>query len=98
MAWQIRKPVRQTVKEEERRRTVEEHRLVTIGDGNAFAKRDKHTELKVELHQRLIEIINLQALDKMSRLQIESEIGEIVAEELVKQNEALNQNERKQLV
>jgi pilus assembly protein CpaF len=98
MAWQIRKPVRQTVTDEERRRAVDEHRLVTIGDASAFAKRDKHTELKVELHQRLIDLINLQALEKMSRQQIESEIGEIVAEELVKQNEALNQNERKQLV
>lgn len=99
MAWQVKKkPAHQTVVEEERRRAVEEHRLVTIGDASAFAKRDKHTELKVELHQRLIELINLQALETMSRLQIEAEIGEIVAEELIRQNEALNQNERKQLV
>jgi pilus assembly protein CpaF len=99
MAWQVKKkPTHPTVVEEERRRAVEEHRLVTIGDASAFAKRDKHTELKVELHQRLIELINLQALETMSRLQIEAEIGEIVAEELIKQNEALNQNERKQLV
>ena len=99
MAWQVKKkPTRETVLDEERRRAVEEHRLVTIGDASAFAKRDKHTELKVELHQRLIELINLQALETMSRLQIEAEIGEIVAEELIKQNEALNQNERKQLV
>jgi len=100
MAWQIRKPARTTgvAEEERRRRVLEEHRLVTIGDANAFAKRDKHTELKVQLHQRLIEILNLQALDKMSRAQIESEMGEIVAEELASQNEALNQTERKQLV
>jgi pilus assembly protein CpaF len=98
--WQIRKPVRERGPEEEerRRRALEEHRLVTLGDASAFAKRDKHTELKVELHQRLIELINLQALEKMSRQQIESEIGEIVAEELATKNEALNQNERKQLV
>jgi pilus assembly protein CpaF len=98
--WQIRKPVRQRGPddEERRRRALEEHRLVTLGDATAFAKRDKHTELKVELHQRLIELINLQALEKMSRQQIESEIGEIVAEELATKNEALNQNERKQLV
>jgi pilus assembly protein CpaF len=98
--WQIRKPVRQVGPddEERRRRALEEHRLVTLGDASAFAKRDKHTELKVELHQRLIELINLQALEKMSRQQIESEIGEIVSEELAIKNEALNQNERKQLV
>jgi pilus assembly protein CpaF len=84
--------------EEQRQRAVEEHRLVTIGDAGAFAKRDKHTELKVELHQRLIDLINLPALEKMSRAQIEAEVGDIVAEELAKQNEALNQAERKQLV
>ena len=80
------------------RRTLEERRLVTIGDAGAFAKRDVHTDLKVELHQRLLDVINLQALDKMSREQIEAEVGDIVAEELAKQNHALNQAERKQLV
>ena len=98
--WQIKKPSRMdSVEDEEQRlRAMDEHRLVTVGDAGAFEKRDKHTELKVELHQRLIELINLQALDKMSRQQIEAEVVEIVAEELAKQNEALNQAERKQLV
>ena len=99
--WQIRKPVRSdadTEVEEDRERVLEEHRLVTVGDAGAFEKRDKNTELKVELHQRLIDLINLQALDKMSRQQIEEEIGDIVAEELAKQNQALNQAERKQLL
>jgi pilus assembly protein CpaF len=101
--WQIRKPSRTEAEreiegEEGRERLLHEHRLVTVGDAGAFAKRDKNTELKVELHQRLIELINLQALDKMSREQIEEEVGDIVAEELAKQNQALNQSERKQLV
>jgi len=99
--WQIKKPGHLAVvgeDEEQRQRAMEEHRLVTVGDAGAFEKRDKHTELKVELHQRLIELINLQALDKMSRQQIEAEVGDIVAEELAKQNEALNHAERKQLV
>ena len=98
--WQIRKPTRLEIVEsaEQRQRAMEEHRLVTVGDAGAFAKRDKHTELKVELHQRLIDLINLQALEKMSRAQIEAEVGDIVAEELAKQNEPLNQAERKQLV
>jgi pilus assembly protein CpaF len=103
--WQIRKRDRAEVEldgevevPEERQRVLDEHRLVTVGDAGAFAKRDKNTDLKVELHQRLIELINLQALDKMSRLQIEEEVGDIVAEELAKQNQALNQVERKQLV
>src|SRR3954468_14687562 len=96
--WQIRKPANTAGIEEDRQRSREEHRLVTIGDEGAFAKRDKHTDLKVELHQRLLDLINLQALDQMSREQIEAEVGDIVAEELAKQNHALNHAERKQLV
>ena len=96
--WQIRKGARLSVVEDDdqRQRAMDEHRLVTVGDAGAFAKRDLHTDLKVELHQRLI--INLPALDKMSRQQIEAEVGDIVAEELAKQNHALNNAERKQLV
>jgi pilus assembly protein CpaF len=97
--WQIRKPAHSDADEEEQRqRSLEEHRLVTVGDAGAFTKRDKHTELKVELHQRLLDLINLQALEQMSREQIEAEVGDIVSEELAKQNHALNQAERKQLV
>jgi pilus assembly protein CpaF len=97
--WQIRKPASNApTEEDQQQRSREEHRLVTIGDAGAFAKRDKHTELKVQLHQQLLDLINLQALDKMSREQIEAEVGDIVAEELAKQNHALNHAERKQLV
>src|SRR3954454_16680178 len=97
--WQIRKPAHSDAdQEEQRQRSLEEHRLVTIGDAGAFTKRDQHTELKVELHQRLLDLINLQALEQMSREQIEAEVGDIVAEQLAKQNHALNHAERKQLV
>ena len=81
-----------------RERALEEHRRVTVGDAAAFAKRDKHTELKVELHQSLLDQINLQALDQMSRAQIADEVGDIIVEELARQNHALNSGERKQLV
>jgi pilus assembly protein CpaF len=97
--WQIRKTNRvEELDDEQRQRAMEEHRLVTLGDAGAFEKRDLHTELKVELHQRLLDLINLQALEQMSRAQIEDEVGDIVAEELAKQNHALNHAERKQLV
>ena len=97
--WQIRKQPRAEADEQElRERALEEHRLVTVGDAGAFAQRDLHTELKVELHQRLIGLINLQALEQMSREQIEAEIGDIVAEELAKQKHALNHAERKRLL
>src|SRR5215212_4316248 len=97
--WQIRKPAPLEADDApSRQRSLEEQRIVTLGDAGAFNKRDKHTDLKVELHQRLLELINLQALDQMSRAQIEAEVGDIVAEELAKQNHALNHAERKQLV
>ena len=98
--WQVRKPNRGAgpASAEKLQEELEERRLVTVGDAGAFAKRDVHTDLKVELHQRLLDVINLQALDKMSRAQIEAEVGDIVAEELAKQNHALNQVERKQMV
>jgi len=97
--WQVKKPKGEAEPQEEVRvNPHEDTRLVTIGDAGAFTKRDKHTELKVELHQRLLDLINLSALDQMSREQIEAEVGDIVAEELAKQNHALNSTERKQLV
>src|SRR5438270_1243167 len=99
MAWQFRKPAAPEPQSEEQKiHSLEEHRLVTVGDAGAFEKRDVHTDLKVELHQRLLDLINLQALEQMSREQIHDEVGDIVAEELAKQNHALNLAERKQLV
>src|SRR3990170_6375575 len=60
-------------------------------------KRGVSVEQEVE-PERLLDLINLQALDQMSRQQIEAEVGDIVAEELAKQKHALNHAERKQLV
>jgi len=94
--WQVRKRGGNALQAEIK--TAEELRIVTVGDAGAFANRNAHTDLKVELHQRLLDVINLQALDKMSRQQIESEVGDIVYEELSKQNQALNNQERKALV
>jgi pilus assembly protein CpaF len=95
--WQVRKKSESAV-EGESPRSAEELRIVTVGDAGAFANRDSHTDLKVELHKRLLDLINLQALDQMSRAQIEAEVGDIVYEELTKQNHALNNAERKALV
>ena len=96
--WQIRKPKDQDQPEEVAERTEEDRGWSTTGDAGAFATTDPHTDLKVELHQRLLDLINLSALDTMSREQIEDEVGDIVAEELDKQRHALNHAERKQLV
>lgn len=96
--WQVRKKTAENTGGGDAARTTEELRIVTVGDAGAFANRDSHTELKVELHQQLLDLINLQALDQMSRQQIESEVGDIVYEQLAKQNHALNNAERKALV
>ncbi len=98
--WQIRKPEASPVAGDPTKpdRGMDDRRLMTVGDAGAFAKRDIHTELKVELHQRLLNLINLSALETMSREQIEDEVGDIVQEELAKQKHALNNSERRQLV
>jgi len=96
--WNIRKSERNAAPAADAQLPVEQDRLIAPGEAGAFGMRDAKTELKVELHQRLLDLINLSALEQMSREQIESEVGDIVAEELAKQNHALNQVERKQLV
>jgi pilus assembly protein CpaF len=97
--WQFRKPAADEATEVRSESvSFEERRLMTVGDAGAFAQRDVNTELKVELHQRLLGLINLAALESLSREQIEVETGDIIREELDKQDRALNQQERKQLV
>jgi len=93
--WQIRKTRGDETKPVEDAETA---RLAAVGDAAAFDDLDRNTELKVELHQRLLDLINLSALENMSRPQIEEEIGDIVAEQLSQQRHALNMAERKQLV
>jgi pilus assembly protein CpaF len=80
--WQIRKPRDQVTPEEAAERTEENRKLVTTGDAGAFAVQELHTDLKVELHQRLLDLINLSALENLSREQIQDEVGDIVLEEL----------------
>ena len=59
--WQIRKPQDETTPEETATRTEQDRKLMTVGDAGAFAATavDLHTDLKVELHQRLLGLINL---------------------------------------
>lgn len=64
-------------------------------------RRDDYTELKVTLHQNLIDRINLAALETMTRDQMQrdiGDIGDIVQEMLKENNQALNAAERRQLV
>ena len=89
-AWQIRRAGE--------RAASGQAEAVPDKDEQSQAEADRHTALKVELHQRLLDLINLSALETMSREQIHAEIGEIVHEQLSLQKHALNLAERKRLV
>ena len=62
------------------------------------AAEQRKMELKLEIHRQLLDLINLSAIEKMSREQVEAEVGEIVQEQLALQKHALNTDERRQLV
>lgn len=78
--------------------TADDLRRASAGDVSASQPGEQHTELKVALHQQLLDLINLPALEKMSREQIEDEVGDIIREQLAGQRFALNHGERSQLV
>jgi len=60
---------------------------------------DEHfLELKVRLHQRLLDEINLSAIERLPREQFISEVGDIIRELLVGESTPLNERERKQIV
>ncbi len=59
---------------------------------------DKLLALKTSIHRKLLDRINLSLLDRMSREQIEEEVGDIVLGLLVEEDAALNASERKRLV
>jgi len=58
----------------------------------------RFTELKVRLHQELLEMMNLGALDKMQPEEIRREVGEMIRELLVRGNVPLTQHQQIQLV
>ncbi|MEH7829696.1 CpaF family protein [Gemmobacter denitrificans] len=60
-------------------------------------RKDKLQELKVELHKRLLENLNLAALEKASESQLRSEIAAISAEALDEMSVALNAQDRSTL-
>ncbi len=63
-------------------------------NGNA----NQYTELKMVLHQRLLDMINLSVIDRMEPEEFRREIGEMVRELLLEENRPLNMSERTQLV
>lgn len=58
----------------------------------------EYTALKVSLHQKLLEVMNLGAIDKMQPEQFRHEIGLLVTDLLSGERVVVNQQERAQLV
>jgi pilus assembly protein CpaF len=69
-------------------------------DGGApnYTFSDKHTELKVRIHQRLLDVMNLSLLDKMPEDQIRREVSALVRELLVEDKAPLTLQEQQNLV
>jgi len=59
---------------------------------------DRFLGLKTKIHRKLLDRINLSVLDKLSREQIQGEVGHLVLTLLVEEDAALNAKEREQLV
>ena len=56
------------------------------------------TDLKVRLHQRLLEMINLSVIDKMSPEEFRTEVTKLIKELLLEESRPLNQREQTQLI
>ncbi len=80
-------------------RAVDEH-VPMDGAISDYSDRNSagYINLKVLLHQKLLDMINLAAIEKMPFETFRSEIGEIIGELLVEENKPLNANERSTLV
>jgi len=53
----------------------------------------RYTDLKVQMHQKLLDTINLSAIDKMPPEQFRAEIGDLVRDLLKEEGTPLNMNE-----
>lgn len=58
----------------------------------------EYVELKVMLHGRLLDMINLSALDKMPKEILKAEVAEIIRDLLIQEKKVLNNDERNQLI
>ena len=91
--WSVKRPEEMDGIES---RDLTQRRVVKVAQ--ALTPLDRMIDLKVSIHRSLLDRINLAALDKLSREQIQTEIGEIVGELLELQHEPLNSRERGALI
>ena len=66
-------------------------------DGDAKRRR-RLLNLRVDLHRKLLEVLNLSAIEKVSEHELRSEIGEVAREELATSDLVLSKVEFEQLV
>lgn len=57
-----------------------------------------YLELKGRLHQRVIEEVNLAAIEKMPRAELHNELGKVVQKFLLDEHQALNTTERQNII
>ncbi len=93
MKWQIGKS---SAAEELQDEDVYAPQAISLFEVDAQA--EKLLALKTVIHRKLLDRINLSMIDKLSREQIEEEIGDIVLSLLVEEDAALNAPERKALL
>ena len=69
-----------------------------IIDLPTYQSSEDYLDLKVRLHQRIIDEINLAALEKMERGELRSEISQVIAALLEKEDKPLNITERNHII
>lgn len=72
--------------------------LQPVSDDAIETEADRFLGLKSAIHRKLLDRINLGLLDKLSREQIQEEVGDIVLSLLIEEDAALNARERERLV
>ncbi|MBL4800519.1 MAG: CpaF family protein [Emcibacter sp.] len=70
----------------------------TVSDTTSDFFSPEYIELKVMLHGRLLDMINLSALDKMPKEILKAEVSEIIRDLLIQEKKVLNSDERNQLI
>ncbi|TNE36552.1 MAG: CpaF family protein [Alphaproteobacteria bacterium] len=74
------------------------HRAEPTLRGHSFETSDKYLDLKVRLHQEVIQNINLSALDKMTHDDVQLEISGLVRSMLESEKVPMNATERNKLI
>ncbi|MXO62254.1 CpaF family protein [Altererythrobacter oceanensis] len=99
MIWQVKKRAEEHTEEPEATSTEVAAVEPSISAHEQLSTQARRLlDLKVAVHRKLIDRINLSVLDKLSPEQIRAEVGDLVAEILVEEDAALNAREREQLV